>query len=125
MLASGCVAAGSLILPWFQVSGRPRSTIDVISSATALDVLDGLKKWAVLGIWVTIPLAVAAGLAGWALHRVRASAWSIAVSGIAMTIACIFAAWSVRDPIAWGWWVSVGSGLTATVAAITSRHAAT
>lgn len=121
MLTSGCVMAGSLVLPWFQVSGRRRSTIDVISSASALEVLDGAAKLGVLTAWVTIPLAVAAGLAGWAVHRMRASTWCVGLAGTLM-VAAALTAWRVSDQLSWGWWVSSASGVVVIITAITSRR---
>lgn len=74
-LASGFLAVVTLVLPWVNISGRSRSTIDLIGSASALDVLDGTWKAFVIAGWLSFPVVVAAAMIVAASGRSKTAAW--------------------------------------------------
>jgi Ni/Fe-hydrogenase subunit HybB-like protein len=107
LLAGGIGCALSLLLPWLHLSGRDRSTIDIIGSATALELLDGTTKWLVVGLWMSVPLAVAAGLMLWALHRHRASRRLIVLASLLIAMCCLITIWRLGSVMELGWYVGL------------------
>jgi hypothetical protein len=107
LLAGGIGSVLSLLLPWLHLSGRDRSTIDIIGSAAALDLLDGATKWLVVGLWMSVPVAVAAGLSLWALHRHRASRRLIVLASLLIAGCCLITVWTLGSVMALGWYVGL------------------
>jgi hypothetical protein len=105
-----------LVAPWVRTGRVDRSTIDLLSSASALDVLEGRNEVIALSAWYLLPLlaAGAAVSAGWQRRRLTA--------GFALPIGplMILAWWAVAmSPFdtRWGSWLGATVGLTATLLA--------
>jgi hypothetical protein len=107
LLAGGIGSVLSLLLPWLHLSGRDRSTIDIIGSAAALELLDGATKWLVVGLWMSVPVAVAAGLLLWALHRHRASRRLIVLASLLIAGCCTITIWTLGSVVEVGWYVGL------------------
>lgn len=61
-VGAGFLCACTLILPWFEIAGRGRSSFDLISSAGALEVIDGGIRLLVVSLWLVVPVLGAAAL---------------------------------------------------------------
>lgn len=93
--------ATSLVLPWFTISGRSRSSADLLSSASALDVIDGGVKVVVIGGWLLAPVLVATAMlfAAAGRHRLAAVLLSpvvvltLLVAGIGLVVDAVDLAW--------------------------------
>ena len=114
MAALGVAAALGLLLPWATTGGRSRSTVDLVSSASALDLLDGWVRILVVGGWMLVVVGAAAGLLGVAWERPGIARAGLLVVGPALVGAAVLVAWSPLS-IAWGAWVSSGMGATASI----------
>lgn len=89
-LGAGFLATISLVLPWFTIAGRSRSSIDLVSSASALEVIDGPAKVAVVACWLCAPLLVALAMLVAASGRHRAGALLLSpVTGILLLVVII------------------------------------
>lgn len=117
LLAGGIGSALSLLLPWLHLSGRDRSTIDIIGSAATLDLLDGTTKWLVVGLWMSVPVAVATGLLLWALHRHRASRRLIVLASLLVAGCCLVTVGTLGPVMAPGWYVGLACAAVSVVAA--------
>jgi hypothetical protein len=123
LLAGGIGSALSLLLPWLHLSGRDRSTIDIIGSAAALELLDPTTEWVVVGLWVSVPVAVAAGLVLWALHRHRASRRLIVLSSVLVIGCCLITFWTLGSVMALGWYAGLACAAVSIGAAVVLGHA--
>ncbi len=100
-LVAGFLTTISLVLPWFTIAGRSRSSADLLSSASALDVIEGGVKVAVIGGWLLAPLLVAAAmlLAASGRHRLAAALLApvvlltLLVAGIGVAVDAVDLAW--------------------------------
>lgn len=102
-VSTAALAAASLVLPWFELSGRPRSTIDVIGSAGALEVIAGSTKLLVVLGWLMLPLLAAAGMLLAASGRDRlAAAIILPIGPLVLSIVLIGLAAGLSA--AWGVW---------------------
>ncbi len=101
-LIAGFLSVVSLVLPWFDLLGKERSSIDLVSSASALDVIDGGVKVLVLLGWFLAPLLVSVAMFLAAAGRHRFAAALLVPIGFVMVI--VFVAGSAVDEIgiAWG-----------------------
>ncbi len=110
------IAAVSLLAPWARSGRVDRSTIELLSTAGALDLLVGWAEVATLVSWYLVPvLAAAAALAaGW--HRKRLTGGFVLPIGPLMGLAW-FAV--LRSPLEsrWGAGLGVAAGLIATTLA--------
>ena len=70
-LGLGIVSTVCLVLPWVRVGTRDRSSIDLIGSAGALDIIEGATKAIVILLWFLLPLLVAAAMLALAAGRTR------------------------------------------------------
>lgn len=103
---AGFVMAASLVLPWFDISGRARSSIDLISSASALEVIDGSMRFVVIGLWMLVPICVAGALLAFAAQRARVAMVLLAVTAVAV-LAVLVIAFAVGEiSLAWGAWLA-------------------
>ena len=100
-VGAGFLTACTLVLPWFQISGRARSSIDLISTAGALDVIDGGLRLFVVGMWLLLPVLVSAALILYAAQRTMASAILIGLVGAVVLI--VLALGLVIDGVALAW----------------------
>lgn len=73
-LIAGFIAAVALAFPWFRIGGRSRSSVDFLSSASALEVIAGATKVAVIGGWLLVPVLVAVAMLVAAAGRHRLAA---------------------------------------------------
>jgi hypothetical protein len=105
-------------LPWLHLSGRDRSTIDIIGSAAALDLLEGGTRWIVVGLWMAVPVAVAAGLLLWAMHRHRASRHMFVLASLLIAGCCLITVWALGSVMAIGWYVGLASAAVSVGAAV-------
>ncbi len=117
-LVAGFLAVTSLVLPWFDLLGRERSSIDILRSASALDVLEGSVKVVVIGGWLLAPISVSAAMLLAASGRHRISAMLLLPVG-AITILIVGASFFVDEvELAWGAFIGLLSALTASILAI-------
>jgi len=123
LLAGGIGAALSLLLPWLHLSGRDRSTIDIIGSAAALEVLDGTTKWLVVALWMSVPVAVAAGLLLWAAKRHRASRRLIVLASMLIAVCCLITVSTLGSVAELGWYVGLVCAVVSVGAAFTLGRA--
>lgn len=101
-LTAGFLATSSLLLPWFVVGGKSRSSIDLLASANALEVLTGPTKVAVVGAWLLVPVVQAIAMVVGASGRRRASALCVVPVAVATLIAVAAGAVSGVVSLAWG-----------------------
>lgn len=114
MAALGVAAALGLLLPWATTGGRSRSTVGLVSSASALDLLDGWARVLVVAGWMLVVIGAAVGLLGVAWDRPGIARAGLLVVGPALVGAAVLVAWSPLS-IAWGAWVASGMGATASI----------
>ena len=75
-LISGGLVAGfgtvvSLVLPWFDLLGQERSSVDLLRSASALEVIDGGVRIAVIAGWLLMPVLLTVAIFLGAARRYR------------------------------------------------------
>lgn len=105
-LGAGFLATISLVLPWFTIAGSSRSSIDLVSSASALEVIEGPVKVAVVVCWLCAPVLVASAMLVAASGRHRAGALLLApVTGILLLVVVIGV---VVDDIRLAWGATFG-----------------
>ena len=110
----GVGAALGLLLPWARSGGRTRSTLELLSSASALDLLSGWTRALVVGGWLLVVIGAAAGLVGVAWDRPAVARIGLVMVGPALVLAALAIVWSPLS-IAWGAWVASGMGATASI----------
>ena len=110
----GVVAALSLLLPWARTGSRSRSSIDLMSSATALDIVSGWQRLAMFVGWFGVVAAAAAGLLLVARDRPRLGVRMGLVVGPALGVA-VAAVVASPFQLAWGAWFASGLGATASI----------
>ncbi len=110
--ASGAATAVSLVLPWLRIGSRNRSSIDLIGSAGALDVIDGSVRVAVVATWFLVPLLAAAAMLAGAAGRHRLASGLLVP--LAPTLAgVVILGWAVAgDGLAWGAYLTAALALT-------------
>ena len=101
-LASGFLAVVSLVLPWFDVLGKERSSIDLVSSAGALDVIEGGVKVLVLLGWFSAPLFVSVAMLVAASGRHRVAALVLLPVGLVLVGVFVVGVFVDDVGIAWG-----------------------
>ncbi len=101
-LVAGFLAVVSLVLPWFVLLGKARSSVDLLGSASALDVLEGGVKVAVFVGWFIAPILVSAAMFLAASGRHTAAA--VLLQPIGLLLLGVFLVGVVVDDIgiAWG-----------------------
>ena len=114
MAAAGVAAALGLLLPWARTGDRSRSSIDLLSSASALDVLSSGQRTLLYVGWLLVVAGAAVGLVLVAWDRPAAGLVATAVVGPALIAAVVVVAWSPLA-IAWGAWFASGLGATASI----------
>lgn len=106
-VGAGFLTACTLVLPWFHISGRARSSIDLISSAGALDVIGGGTRLLVVALWLLLPVLVAVAMLLYAAQRSTASAILIALVGAVVLV--VLAVGFVVDGVALAWGAAVAA----------------
>ncbi len=114
MAGVGVVAALGLLLPWARTGVRSRSSIDLLSSASALDLLSSGQRTLLYVGWSLVVVGAAVGLVLVAWDRPAAGLVATAVVGPALIGAVVVVAWSPLA-IAWGAWFASGLGATASI----------
>ena len=117
-LVAGFFTVLSLVLPWFDILGRERSSIDILRSASVLAVIEGSLKVAVIFGWLLAPVPVSAAMFLAASGRHRMAAVLLLPVG-AMTMLVVGASLVVDEiGLAWGAFVGLGSALAAFILAV-------
>lgn len=116
--AAGAATALSLVLPWVRVGGRSRSSIDLIGSAGALDVIEGGVRVAVVATWFLVPALVSVAMLAAAADRPRAAALSLLPLGPGLLAVVAAAALSARSVLVWGAYLTAVAAVVTTVLAV-------
>ena len=114
MAGLAVLAAFGLLLPWARSGGRSRSSIELVSTAGALDVVTGWPFAALVIGWFSVVVAAAVALVLVAWGRPVAGASAAAVVGPGM-IAALVAVSASPLPLAWGAWIASGFGVGASI----------
>ena len=114
--AVGVVAVLCLLAPWARSGRVDRSTIELLSSASALARWDGNDERLALAAWFLLPVLAAAAAVGAGWGTPRFSAACVLPIGPLMAMAWLAV---VRSPFdaRWGALAGTVTGLTATVLA--------
>ena len=112
------LAVVALLGPWAALGRRRFSSLDLISSASALELIDGRRKQLVLAAWMVIPALTAAGYVLAAIGRWRAWAWTLALTGPTYLVALL--AIRARSPLRtlWALHLGVAAALATTAIAL-------
>ncbi len=101
-LTAAFLAVVSLVFPWFVIVGRARSSIDLISSAGALDVIEGGVKVLVLVGWLIAPALVSIAMLVAASGRFRLAAGLVMPISIGLVVVAIAGLFVDAIGLAWG-----------------------
>ena len=117
-LVAGFITVTSLALPWFDILGRERSSIDILRSASVLDVIEGPVKLVAIAGWLLAPVLVSAAMFTAASGRYRIAAALLLPVGVVVLL--IVGAGAVRDEVdlAWGAFVGLLAAAAASALAI-------
>jgi len=107
-----------LVLPWFEISGRSRSSIDLISSANALEIIDGSLRLLIVGLWLLLPVLAAAALIAYAARRSTLAATLTLVVGISVLATVVVGGVVDAVGLAWGAWLAAVFGTVAVLCAM-------
>lgn len=116
--AVGAATALSLMLPWLRVGGRSRSSIDLIGSAGALDVIEGGVRFAVVATWFLVPGLVAFSMLAAAAGRLRACAFALLPLGPGLVAVVAGAVLTAGRLLVWGAYVTAVGAVVTTVFAV-------
>lgn len=105
-----------LLGPWLRSGQVDRSTVELLSSASALELWTGREEWLALGAWYLLPVLAAGAVvgAGWG-RRVFSAACAVPI-GPLMALAWLAVVWSPFD-VRWGALAGTASGLGASALA--------
>lgn len=117
-LAFGIVSTVCLVLPWVRVGTRDRSSIDLIGSAGALDIIEGATKAVVILLWFLLPLLVAAAMLALAAGRTQLLAWLLLPLGPILGAIVVLLLAVAGDVVVWGAWLSAAFAVGASASAI-------
>lgn len=117
-LLAGFAAALSLLLPWFRVGARSRSSIDLIGGLGALDVIEGPVKALVVIGWFAVPALVAAALIAGAAGRNRLAAALLLPLGPVLAGSVVAVIFVAGDVLRWGAYVAASFAIASSVSAI-------
>ena len=118
LLGLGIVSTVCLVLPWVRVGTRDRSSIDLIGSAGALDIIEGATKAIVILLWFLLPLLVAAAMLALAAGRTRLLAWLLLPLGPILGAIVVLLLVVAGDVVVWGAWLSAAFAVGASASAI-------
>ena len=108
----------SLVLPWFEVLGKPRSSIDIVASAGVLNVIDGGVQLLILAGWLVAPLLVSIAMFLAASGRHGRAALLLAPIGIVFVSVFIIGVFVDEIGIAWGVNFGAACGAITTVLSV-------
>ena len=114
---AGTAAAVALVLPWVRTGDRTRSSIDLIGTAGALDVIEGSVRVGVVITWFLVPVLVAGAMLAGAADRLRLGAALLVPLGPLLAGVIAFAAVRAGDVLVWGAYVTGACATAATVLA--------
>lgn len=117
-LAAGFVSTVSLVLPWFTIGQRSRSSVALLSSASALDVIEGTLKVAVIGAWLLAPVLVAMAMLVAAAGHHRLAAGLLVPVVLVMLLAVGAGAAVDEVDLAWGAFFGAAFAVVASACAI-------
>ncbi|MCP3934982.1 MAG: hypothetical protein GY708_06375 [Actinomycetia bacterium] len=117
VVAVGLSAVASLAFPWHSLLGKSRSTVELMGSASALDVLSGFDKAAVIAAWLAVPLLTAVALLAAAARRSVVVGLAMLPLGPLMVGAVALVSVRVPGDVVWGAWTAMAIGLAATTSA--------
>lgn len=114
--ATAVVTVACLLAPWVRSGQVDRSTVDLLSSASALDLWDGREEILALAAWYLLPLLAAGAAVGAGWGRRAFSAGCVLPIGPLMALAWLAV---VLSPFEARWGAAVGTilGLTASLLA--------
>ena len=115
--AAGLAAALTLLAPWARSGTTDHSSIDLLDSAGALDVISGWQRPAALLAWYLVVVSAATALLAVAWGRTTVGALALLPMGPIMTVAAVIVGRSSL-PLRWGALAGVIAGLTATTVAL-------
>ncbi|MEM8705658.1 MAG: hypothetical protein AAGE98_04330 [Actinomycetota bacterium] len=110
----GVAAALASLLPWARTGGRTRSVPELVSSASALDLLEGWTRVAVVIGWMAVVVGAALGLVGVAFERPLVARVGLAALGPVLLLTTLAIVWSPLS-VGWGAWLASGLGATASM----------
>lgn len=116
-IVAGFLTAVTLILPWFQVGGSQKSSIDLIGSLGALDVIEGNVKRIVVLAWFAIPVLVGSAMLVAASGRYRAAAFLLTPLGPLLGGIVLLVLVVETGLLAWGAYVTALFAIAATASA--------
>lgn len=100
------MATAALLGPWAALGRRRFTSLDLISSASALEVIEGRTKQYVLAAWMVIPVLTAAGYVLAAVSRWRLLAVAFVLAGPTYAAALLAIRW--RSPLRTLWALHLG-----------------
>ncbi len=117
-LLLGVLSTICLVLPWVRVGSRDRSSIDMIGSAGALDIIEGATKAIVVLLWFLLPVLVAAAMLSLAAGRIRLLGWLLVPLGLILGAIVLLLLIVAGDVVIWGAWLSAAFAVGASASAI-------
>lgn len=117
-LLLGVLSTICLLLPWVRVGSRDRSSIDLIGSAGALDIVEGATKAVVVLLWFLLPMLVAAAMLSLAAGRLRLVGWLLLPLGLVLGAIVLLLLVVAGDVVVWGAWLSAAFAVGASASAI-------
>ena len=120
---AGTAAAVALVLPWVRTGDRSRSSIDLIGTAGALDVIEGSVRTGVVITWFLVPVLVAGAMLAGAADRLRLCAVLLVPLGPLLAGVILVAALRAGDGLVWGAYLTGAcSAAATTLAAVVLRR---
>jgi hypothetical protein len=119
-LPPALLAVAGLLGPWVYSGSRGRSSIELIGSAGALDLIEGTTRFAVVIVWLLAPVLVAAAVLAAAAQRPRLSSSLVLPLGPIIGGVAAIVLIAVRDLAGWGVWFSGAFAIIASALAAVS-----
>lgn len=101
-ISASCLGLVSLLAPWVRVGAAGKSTIELIATAGALDVLTGWVKVIVVVVWASAPVLGGIALLVFASGRNRMGAVLLLVVGLLLALPAALLVTTFRQGLAWG-----------------------
>lgn len=116
-VAASLAGAASLVGPWARSGRVDRSSVELLATAGALDVLSGAERLAAVVAWYLVVVAAAFALVAAAWGRTTLAMWPAVLVGPALVGAWLIVA---RSPLTVRWAAPLGAlmGLTASATGI-------
>ncbi len=108
----------SLLAPWVYLGSRGRSSIDLIASAGAIDLIEGPTRLAVVLAWLLAPLLAAGATIAAAANRPRLAAAVVAPLGPFLGVVAAVVVIGLGELAGWGAWLCATLAVVTTVAAV-------